>query len=365
MKDRLFRDSDGLWKVERRIDSFTIEEGITTMTNKSQNPDLIAYGFGRSVFPQIPNQYSGMIESTHFNSTDRWYRGAPIYSIARNAANGSRGHNFYFIVPKAQFPTIVDFNQWLTEQNEKGNSINLVYEVEIPIIENLSQSDQDKLNNLRSFQDSNYVYTVLPNKTYTISERLKPTLHATFKGGGWYNRWKTEDELRKHQAEIDDKADNASTEESINNAIANIQVLQQELEAAATANELDDFIDRYNEDMESRAKDERASEENLSTALSSISTIEKDLGEMSETWTFIDRFIKNTPEGIVVGNDTTGSYILIKEDRLSFYSNSQEVAFISQNLMEISRGAFVEQIQIAKYQFEESTNNHLTIRYVG
>lgn len=198
-----------------------------------------------------------------------------------------------------------------------------------------------------------------------LAEQFKPVIRATFKGGGWYSRWKTADELRKHQASIDDKADNASTEESINNAIANIQVLQQELEAAATANELDEFIDRYNKDMAARNKDASQSEENLSTALSSISTIEKDLGEMSETWKFVDRFIKNTPEGIVVGNDTTGSYILIKEDRLSFYSNNQEVAFISQNLMEISRGAFVEEIQIAKYKFEESTDNHLTIRYVG
>ena len=198
-----------------------------------------------------------------------------------------------------------------------------------------------------------------------IAEQLKPKIFCNFKGGGWYSRWKTEDELRKHQAEIDDKADNASTEQSINDVVTAMQVLQQEIEAAATANELDDFIDRYNKDMESRANDKRESEDSLSTALTSVSMIEKDLGEMSETWTFIDRFIQNTPKGIVVGNESTGSYILIKEDRISFYSNSQEVAFISQNLMEISRGAFVEQIQVAKYQFEESTNNHLTIRYVG
>ena len=164
---------------------------------------------------------------------------------------------------------------------------------------------------------------------------------------------------------IDGKADGSATEAALNEAASKLQVLQQEIEAAATSNELKDFIDKYNKDMASRDKDARESESSLSDALASISSIQTNMGDMSATWQFIDRFIKNTPQGIVVGNDSSGSYILIKEDRLSFYSNGQEVAFISQNLMEISRGAFVEQIQIAKYQFEESTTNHLTIRYVG
>lgn len=167
------------------------------------------------------------------------------------------------------------------------------------------------------------------------------------------------------QSSIDQKADGTATETSLNEAASKLQVLQQEVEAAATANELSDFIDRYNKDMSSRDQATKESEASLSDALTSISAIRTNLGDMSETWEFIDRFIKNTPQGIVVGNDSTGSYILIKEDRLSFYSNGQEVAFISQNLMEISRGAFVEQIKIAKYQFEESTANHLTVRFVG
>lgn len=167
------------------------------------------------------------------------------------------------------------------------------------------------------------------------------------------------------QSLIDLKADGTSTEAALNEAAAKLQVLQQEVEAAATSNELKDFIDKYNKDMTSRDNAARESESGLSSALTSITAIQNNLGDMSETWTFIDRFIKNTPQGVVVGNDSSGSYILIKEDRLSFYSNGQEVAFISQNLMEISRGAFVEQIQIAKYQFEESTTNHLTVRFVG
>lgn len=47
-------------------------------------------------------------------------------------------------------------------------------------VENLSQEMQDKLNNLRSFQDSNYVYTI-------SNTDISPTLHTTFKSKGWYD----------------------------------------------------------------------------------------------------------------------------------------------------------------------------------
>lgn len=49
---------------------------------------------------------------------------------------------------------------------------------DVPVIEVLSAEYQNKLSNLRSFQDSNYLYTI-------VAENLKPTLHATFKSIGW------------------------------------------------------------------------------------------------------------------------------------------------------------------------------------
>ena len=363
VKDRLYRDSDGLWKIERNVGEYIFDENkiIEDRTSTLGGNSLTnLYQFRGALGDKEVKDGIGI--SSHFNKVTSGYSDDVHLRVKSFDGQGFIPSLFFL---KGTFSSTTEVSNWLKSEKESGRPVALLYVKNNPTIETLSQELQDKLNNLRSFKDSNYVYTIINNKTDIISENLKTTLHAIFKSSGWYNRWKTADELRKHQAEIDDKADNASTEESINNAIANIQVLQQELEAAATANELDDFIDKYNKDMAARNKDASQSEDNLSTALSSISMIEKDLGEMSETWKFVDRFIQNTPKGIVVGNESTGSYILIKEDRLSFFSNSQEVAFISQNLMEISRGAFVEQIQIAKYQFEESTNNHLTIRYVG
>lgn len=167
------------------------------------------------------------------------------------------------------------------------------------------------------------------------------------------------------QSSIDSKADSEATEQALNEATALLQTLQQEVRAAALDGELKDFIARYNEEQKALDEDKKESNKRLQEALNSVSLLTNNMGEMSETWNFVDRYIKNTKEGIVVGNYEEGSYILIKEDRLSFFSNNEEVAFIAQNLMEISRGAFVEQIQISQYIFEKYGTNQLAIRYAG
>lgn len=167
------------------------------------------------------------------------------------------------------------------------------------------------------------------------------------------------------QSSIDSKADSEATEQALNEATALLQTLQQEVRAAALDGELKDFIVRYNKEQKALDADKKESNKRLQEALNSISLLTNNMGDMSETWNFVDRYIKNTPQGIVVGNHEKGSYILIKEDRLSFFSNNEEVAFIAQNLMEISRGAFVEQIQISQYIFEKYGTNQLVIRYAG
>src|SRR5699024_12237890 len=92
----------------------------------------------------------------------------------------------------------------------------LVYQV-ANTIETLEQELQDKLNNIASFAKGNYVYTMQPDKSEILSpevlEQLKPVIRATFKGGGWYNRWKTEQDLIKQQEDIDNKTDQEITDE--------------------------------------------------------------------------------------------------------------------------------------------------------
>lgn len=163
--------------------------------------------------------------------------------------------------------------------------------------------------------------------------------------------------------DVEDQINTKANAEEIASALMD---LQQEIEAAATANELSDFIKEYNKELAVRESEKKDAEKRLTNAQNAVDLITNEMKDKSETWEFLERNIGNTPDGILIGNESTGSYLLINENRISFYSNGSEVAFISQNLMEISRGAFVEEIQISKYKLEGHTkNNHLTFRYVG
>lgn len=99
VKDRLFRDNDGLWKIERNVEPIHPEDGTRT----------------------IEETY-GVIDS-------------PIYEV-------------------------------------------------------LPQDYQDKLNTLKSFKGSNYVYTV-QNTDNPHKEQLKPTLHATFNSKDYLKETRT------------------------------------------------------------------------------------------------------------------------------------------------------------------------------
>src|SRR5699024_9396191 len=49
------------------------------------------------------------------------------------------------------------------------------------------------------------------DKNDIISEKLKPTLHATFKGGGWYDRFKLGSETERLDEKITDSMEEVST----------------------------------------------------------------------------------------------------------------------------------------------------------
>lgn len=167
------------------------------------------------------------------------------------------------------------------------------------------------------------------------------------------------------QSQIDEKANQTDTEERLNEIASELLVKQQEIEAAATAGELDAFVKKYNQEQEAFAKEKKASEEALASAEDAIDLITNKMDNMAETWEFFDEYIKFEKGSIILGNETEGSHVRIHNDRISFYSNGYEVAAITQGRMTIEAGTFVEEIQISEFKFQKSSNGHLTVRYVG
>ena len=177
VKDRLFRDSDGLWKIERNVAEYKAD-GTETWIHRSG----LRYDMTTSSLPYptylLDNNPHTKVASSHFIRTGGKQIHGSTYVYSRSPRIMMDGI------------TVEDIPAFMKNQHDKGTPVTWVYQTQ-PRTETLSQSLQDKLNNLRSFQDSNYVYTSLPNEDNYLSENLKPTLHAKF----LYNNWYKEDRV--------------------------------------------------------------------------------------------------------------------------------------------------------------------------
>lgn len=170
VKDRLFRDIDGLWKIERNVGEQIFENGDQWSNFYwYERDDSAVYGISSSDANYIME--NGSISLSH---------------VPENKAGNSRDENMGWIQTNLRLrlrlkhstigatePSTSAFKDWLKKEYDNGTPLTVVYELAIPTTETLDQEFQDKLNNLRSFQDSSYVYTVVEN--------LKPTIHAQLK----------------------------------------------------------------------------------------------------------------------------------------------------------------------------------------
>ena len=178
VKDRLFRDSDGLWKIERNVGKEIITSsglsGLITANGYAQ-----MYKSFRVAVPSSPVTSSKMRELTPEEWRSRTNWGIQI-ADSGNLAISLKGDWLTPVSGEGAFTKWVDDNQ-----------IDIQYVLREPIIETLDQELQDKLNNLRSFQDSNYIYTV--NNT----NGLEPNLHGVFKSKAWHYKNEIEPRFNK------------------------------------------------------------------------------------------------------------------------------------------------------------------------
>lgn len=170
---------------------------------------------------------------------------------------------------------------------------------------------------------------------------------------------------RDMRNELANKANASLTQEQLNKLKAQAEVLLQEQQALASKREMNDFMKAFNSFLSAQEQDKAEAEKNLSSALSRVAEIENDLGEMAVSFKFLTKEITASEEGIVIGNKSKGTYLLQSDDRISFFNNGSEVAFISGGMLRITRAVFLREIVIGAFSISEYENDHLTYRYVG
>ena len=178
VKDRLFRDSGGIWKAERNVGEYTTD-GTDVWAMGASSGGWKVDGDTRAFYSSsLLNKMNPA--RTKNAMTDRFTVGNYTTGIVSSDSEGfSLGYASFgviFRINKNRLSTenSAGFTGWLAD-----SPVTIIYELANPIIETLDQELQDKLNNLRSFKDSNYIYTI--NNTEGVLEDVKPTLHTKFK----------------------------------------------------------------------------------------------------------------------------------------------------------------------------------------
>ena len=170
------------------------------------------------------------------------------------------------------------------------------------------------------------------------------------------------------ETDINSKADQGLTQEQLNALNEKAGIIQAELEAKASADILDNWIKAYKDFVNANETARAQAEKDLISASQRVSSIAKDLGELSDRWNFIDTYMSSSNEGLVIGkNDGSSSMLFSPNGRISMYSAGVEVMYISQGVIHIENGIFSKTIQIGRYREEQYHINPdmNVIRYVG
>jgi hypothetical protein len=162
--------------------------------------------------------------------------------------------------------------------------------------------------------------------------------------------------------DIYDKADKTIVDDVIQEVdrLETVTATKEELgEVLASLNE-------YRRVLESGEVDLQTAKEEIATLLSRIPLIENNLGEFVEQWTFLDTYVRLGEEGFIIGSETGATAIRISDDRIDFLDGSGEpVAYITNQIMRINRGIFVDSAQIGEHKIETIGDGHTIFTWMG
>jgi hypothetical protein len=170
------------------------------------------------------------------------------------------------------------------------------------------------------------------------------------------------------EEELDTKADDVLTQAQLNRLNETNSIIKAELDAKASLDKLNQWVEAYQDFVNSNNANRAQAEKNLADASARVTKLENDLDDMSERWNFIDSYMSASSEGLVVGKKDNSSSIMFNPNgRISMFSAGNEVMYISQGVIHIENGIFSKTIQIGRYREEQDVINpdRNVIRYVG
>lgn len=105
-------------------------------------------------------------------------------------------------------------------------------------------------------------------------------------------------------------------------------------------------------------------EKELQNATAREQEIVQNLGAKVQQLNFINTYIRESEEGIVIGAKGNPMQMLLSKDSLSFMDGGQTVAYFSNQSFYINRGAVVDSLQVGVHKLTKIDNNHTVIQYI-
>lgn len=224
-------------------------------------------------------------------------------------------------------------------------------------------------SNVRRFE-----ITFTPTKTGKIRPRfaMVSSEQGSFSTGGFMlvrgnktGDWQ-ESEADK-ASNLDAKADGAFTVEQLNALAERARIAEAELQSKATLDTVNDWVKALQDQIKAREEGQKLSEQKLIDASNRMIAVQQTIGEMQIRTDFVNKFMSQSEDGLVIGQKDGTSSVRVDNDRISFYSSGKEVAYIAQSVLVIDSGIFTTKLQIGRYRIEQYELNAdiNVVRYVG
>ncbi|MCD0087889.1 N-acetylmuramoyl-L-alanine amidase [Streptococcus agalactiae] len=224
-------------------------------------------------------------------------------------------------------------------------------------------------SNVRRFE-----ITFTPTKTGKIRPRFAmiASEQGSFSSGGFMlvrgnktGDWQ-ESEADK-ASNLDSKADGAFTVEQLNALAERARIAEAELQSKATLDTVNDWVKALQDEIKAREGGQKLSEQKLIDFSNRMIAVQQTIGEMQIRTDFVNKFMSQSEDGLVIGQKDGTSSVRVDNDRISFYSSGKEVAYIAQSVLVIDSGIFTTKLQIGRYRIEQYELNPdiNVVRYVG
>lgn len=332
-RDKLFSDSTGTWRIERNVKSLTWN-GTSAIQRKSFGDNVLHYML-------TPDKKIG----TKYLSSKYPYSN-------KTAITSSGGELVNPTANEAEFVGVL-----LPKNEALALPLEFHYQLDNTVSEVISEDNQTKLSHIPSFKNSSFVYTI--NYKNKLGYSVSPLISGSFKTLAWYTAFR----LKETKKQLEGKADS----DALTGLIDEVGGIRTDLSNTPTIGDLEQLEAEFKANEEQRKQDKEQAENNLKSIDARTAIIENNFGEYAEEWKFVRTSIRMADEGIKIGNVDKKTNVLVSDDRISFFNNGNEVAFISDNQLQINQGTFLKNMRVGAHQIDSLANNNdvTVVRWVG